>query len=157
MESEQKLVVFCTHQSIQKQLYDRYKGIHCTKIFSEDSSLDRQKSVDLFQKDDKCYLMLLSLATGGVGITLTASSNVAFVEFGWTPSIMTQAEDRCYRMGQKNAVTCYYFYAKDTIDEYILDIINNKRKIADCAIDGIEMEDDEETKNIMDVMNKYMK
>ena len=72
----------------------------------------------------------------GVGITLTASSNVAFLEMGWTPADHAQAEDRAHRLGHKNQVNCYYLLAKDTIDEDIHALIENKRKVFNAAADG---------------------
>jgi SWI/SNF-related matrix-associated actin-dependent regulator 1 of chromatin subfamily A len=80
--------------------------------------------------------MVASLRAGGVGHTLTAASNVAFIEFGWTPSLLDQAEDRCHRIGQSSSVTCYYFQGLNTIDEDILELINQKREIVTKATEG---------------------
>ena len=57
-----------------------------------------------------------NLKAGGVGLTLTRASNVGFWELGWNPSTHDQAEDRCARIGQRNAVTCFYFMARASID-----------------------------------------
>jgi SWI/SNF-related matrix-associated actin-dependent regulator 1 of chromatin subfamily A len=50
------------------------------------------------------------------GITLTAASNMIFLERHWTPAVNEQCEDRCHRNGQKNAVTILIFEAEDTVD-----------------------------------------
>ena len=63
-------------------------------------------------------------------MTLTAASNVLFVEFPWTYADCCQAEDRAHRNGQKNAVTCTYLLGKDTIDEYMYNLIQTKKDIA---------------------------
>ena len=72
-----------------------------------------------------------------VGLTLTAASNVLFVEFPWTAADCNQAEDRAHRNGQKNAVNCVYLLGKDTIDEYMYDLIQTKRNISD-GVTGTE-------------------
>ena len=72
---------------------------------------------------------------------MTASSNVLFIEQGWTPAIHYQAEDRTHRIGQKNAVTAYYMLGKDTIDGDIYGLIQKNRAIVSAASDGIEGED----------------
>lgn len=72
-----------------------------------------------------------------MGLTLTAASNVAFVELGWTPAIHEQATDRCHRIGQESdSVTASYLLAENTIDEQIAALIEAKRAVVDAATDG---------------------
>ena len=66
----------------------------------------------------------------GVGITLTASSNVGFIEFPWTDAICVQCEDRCHRIGSKDNVTASYFLGSNTYDVRSYEIIQNKRDLA---------------------------
>ncbi|MBQ5395472.1 MAG: hypothetical protein IIU59_01170, partial [Alistipes sp.] len=49
-----------------------------------------------------------------------------------------QAEDRAHRNGQKNAVNCVYLLGRDTIDEYMYDLIQQKREISDGVTGTIE-------------------
>lgn len=72
----------------------------------------------------------------GVGLTLTASSNVVFTELGWTSTVHQQAEDRCHRIGQKDSVNIYYLLAKSTIEEKILELLKQKANIIEKVIDG---------------------
>lgn len=69
--------------------------------------------------------------------TLTASSNVIFVELPWTSADTDQCEDRCHRIGQKDSVNCIYFLGKNTIDEDIYKIIQYKREITNIITRGI--------------------
>ena len=73
---------------------------------------------------------------GGQGITLTRASNVAFLDLEWTPAIHDQAEDRCHRIGQHDAVTAWYLLAADTIDETMIELISRKRGIVGAVTDG---------------------
>ena len=64
-----------------------------------------------------------------------------FIEFPWTYSDCCQAEDRAHRNGQKNAVTCTYLLGKDTIDEYMYQLIQTKKDIANGVtgtVDNVE-------------------
>ena len=106
---------------------------------------DRQKqwAVDRFQTDEKCRLIILNYRSGGTGLTLTAASNVLFVEFDWTYAGCCQAEDRAHRNGQKNAVNCVYLLGRDTIDEYMYNLIQSKKDIAN----GVTGTDEEIAEN----------
>ena len=97
---------------------------------------ERQKNVDAFQEDINRKLIVCSLQAAGVGLTLTAASNVAFVQCGWTPALHDQAEDRAHRIGQDNAVTCYYLLCPDSIDTDVWSLIESKREVVDKASGG---------------------
>ena len=79
----------------------------------------------------------MNIQAGGVGLTLTESSNVAFMELPWTPGELLQAEDRCHRIGQKNAVTCHYLIGRDTIDIQIYELLVDKMCVTDAVNAGV--------------------
>ena len=129
-----KLVLFATHVEIQHELLAAFP--EAARILGEDDTQTRQADVDRFQNDPECKLIICSLRAGGVGITLTAASNVAFAELGWTPAEHDQAEDRTHRIGQASQVTAWYLLAADTIDEQINELIARKRQVVDAATNG---------------------
>ena len=116
-------------------------------VTGEDNVTQKQAAVDSFQNDPNCRLIILNYKSGGTGLTLTASSRVAFIEFPWTFSDCEQAEDRAHRNGQKNNVNCYYFLGKDTIDEYMYQVIQTKKSIAN----GVTGTDDVVKENVVDM------
>ena len=77
---------------------------------------------------------ICSIKAAGVGLTLTAASDVAFIEFPWTYADCCQCEDRAHRIGQKSAVTCYYLIGTRTIDPVLYGIIHRKRTIANTIM-----------------------
>lgn len=133
LESGEKLVVFATHKTIIRKLAEHFSA---PAITGETPIDRRQEYVDRFQTDDACRLIILNIQAGGVGLTLTAASNVAFLELGWTPALHDQAEDRCHRIGQTDAVTAWYLLAQDTIDDEIFRLLEKKRAIVDAASIG---------------------
>lgn len=136
LETGEKLVLFASHIEIQKTIAAEFPG--CAMIFSEHSGDERQAAVDRFQNDPKCNLIVCSLGAAAEGITLTAASNVAFIEIGWNPGKMDQATDRVHRIGQTNQVTAWYLLGERTIDEEIAALIDVKRAVVDAATDGRE-------------------
>lgn len=128
IDSGEKLIVFAFLKEVVQEIKKVFPN--AVTIVGDNTSQERQDAVDRFQNDSKCNLIICNYKSAGVGLTLTASSRVAFVEFPWTFADCEQAEDRAHRIGQKNSVNCYYFLGKNTIDESIWDIIQTKKDIA---------------------------
>jgi SWI/SNF-related matrix-associated actin-dependent regulator of chromatin subfamily A-like protein 1 len=137
LESDEKLIIFAHHIEAQDAMLEEFPG---TRIQSKDDSETRQANVDRFQDGDS-QTIVCSLKAAGVGLTLTASSNVLFVEQGWTPADMDQATDRTHRIGQDSAVTAWHLLAKDTIDEDMYELIEKKRQVVDAVTDGVAVEE----------------
>lgn len=121
------LIVFCSLKEIVKALQKQFPD--AVRVTGDDSLAEKQAAVDAFQNGE-AQLIICSIKAAGVGLTLTASSNVAFVESPWTYADCCQCEDRAHRIGQKNNVTCYYLIGRSTIDPVLYNIIHKKRSIA---------------------------
>jgi SWI/SNF-related matrix-associated actin-dependent regulator 1 of chromatin subfamily A len=124
-------------------------------IMGGGSAEERQAAVQAFQNDDSVRVIVCSLKAGGVGITLTAASNVAFLELDWTFAGMLQAADRCHRIGQRDAVTAWQLIAPGTIDDDILAILETKRAIGDQVLDG-KAPAEAETSVVEDVVTRML-
>jgi len=152
LSNGEKLIVFGHLREVLGELKHRFPG--SVSVTGKDSTIDRQNNVDKFQNDPNTKLIFCSIAAAGVGITLTASSTVAFIEMGWHPAIMDQAEDRAHRIGQKNAVNCPYFIGKGTIDNWVYKIIEEKRGVANTVYGS---EEDMEVEIVNGIMNLFSK
>lgn len=134
LETGEKLIVFAVHQEAIDELAAKYDA---PAITGKTPKAKRQEYVDAFQEDPNSHqILILNLQAGGVGLTLTAASNMISIEFGWNPSVHDQAEARPHRIGQKSAVNVWYFIGQNTIDEEIDMLIEDKRAVVDAATDG---------------------
>ena len=135
-DTEQKLVVFTWHIEILDALYAAFKDVAIRGGGSVPVP-QRHVNVQRFQTDPNARLYLGNLRADGVGITLHAASNVAFVEMGWTPGEHDQAEDRVHRIGQEaDSINAYYLVAQGTIDETLCATIDKKRQVLTQVLDG---------------------
>lgn len=134
LEAVPKLVVWAHHKDVLASLAEPY-GTDAIKCDGETSMSDRQKAVDRFQTDPKCRVAVLSISAMGVGWTLTAASHEIFAELPWTPAEVTQAEDRCHRIGQHDNVTVEHLVIDDSIDAKMAKTIVRKQEISDRALD----------------------
>ncbi len=102
------------------------------------STRDRQSLVDKFQNDKKYSLFLMTLKVGGVGLNLTSADYVFIFDPWWNKAAENQAIDRTHRIGQKNRVFSYRMITKDSIEEKILELQNQKQDLTDMIISGDE-------------------
>ncbi|HSZ70725.1 MAG TPA: DEAD/DEAH box helicase [Solirubrobacteraceae bacterium] len=140
--SGEPLVVFARHREIQRAVLERFPdALH---ILGEDSHAARDASLRAFQasQGEENPLIVCSIEVAGQGLTLTRASSVAFLELDWTPAKHDQAEDRCHRIGQQDAVNASYLLAAGTIDETIATLLERKRAVIGAVTDG--REEDEE-------------
>ena len=93
-------------------------------------------------------VLLMSIALGS-GHTLTAATDALFIERAWRPSDLAQAEDRIYRIGQKNAVRITYLDAEGTIDAAISELLADKAKTSAGVIDGKDLDDDDAVSTVL--------
>lgn len=135
-ENGKKIILFCSLHEVVDQL-KRYFPT-AVSVTGRESPDMKQRAVDAFQNNPKTDIIICSIKAAGVGLTLTASSNVAFVEFPWTYADCCQCEDRAHRIGQKDSVTCYYFLGRRTIDEKVYRIIQEKKNIANAVTGSTE-------------------
>lgn len=128
LDSGKKLIVFCSLHEVVDALCKAFP--RAVTVTGRDSAVSKQAAVDSFQNDPDVQLIVCSIKAAGVGLTLTASSSVAFLELPWTFCDCCQCEDRAHRIGQKDNVTCYYLLAKGTIDSIVYKLIQDKKNVA---------------------------
>jgi superfamily II DNA or RNA helicase len=134
LASGEPLVVFARHVEIQQAVLARFPA--ALHLLGADSLRNREASIAAFQDPGGPSLIIGATRVAAQGITLTRSSNVAFLELEWTPAMHDQAEDRCHRIGQHDAVTAWYLLAANTIDETMARLIQSKRQVVAAVTDG---------------------
>jgi superfamily II DNA or RNA helicase len=139
LASGEPLVVFARHVEVQHAVLRRFPdALH---LLGEDPIAARERSIATFQQSDGPHLIVCATRVAAQGITLTRASNVCFLELEWTPAIHDQAEDRCHRIGQRDAVTAWYLLAAETIDETMARLIQRKRQVVNAVTDGRALPD----------------
>ena len=98
--------------------------------YLDGSTRNRQQVIDRFQADAGVPLFLLSLKAGGLGINLTAADYVVIFDPWWNPAVERQAVDRSHRIGQRKPVFVCRLITKESIEERILVLQEQKRALA---------------------------
>jgi len=165
LEGEAKFILFGHHQlmlnAISQMLHK--KKVSFIRIDGSTTANARQALVEKFQTDEDCLVAVLSITAANTGLNLTAATTVIFAELYWNPGALVQAEDRIYRIGQKNAVTITYLLAENTADDYIWPLVQNKLDVLTSA--GLSQKEftpqvskfkDPKQKRILDFFNDLM-
>lgn len=145
-ENGKKIILFCNLHEIVDRLLAAFPSAVC--VTGRQNMEEKQASVDAFQKNPKTDVIICSIKAASAGITLTAASDVAFIELPWTYAECDQAESRAHRIGQKDSVNCYYLLGRRTIDQKLYRIIEEKKHISNAILGA---EDNIQT-NIVDMM-----
>ncbi|HEY9855176.1 MAG TPA: DEAD/DEAH box helicase [Stenomitos sp.] len=131
----EKVVVFACHQVVIDALVTRF-GPAAVAVTGSHSATERQAAVEAFQSDPEVGVFVGNLQAAGTGLSLTAATQVVFVDYSFVPAEHLQAEDRPYRIGQSNAVTVTYLSAQETIDEEVERLLAQKLGVVAEVIDG---------------------
>ncbi|WP_418965899.1 SNF2-related protein [Cetobacterium sp.] len=134
VENGHKVLIFTNYiKSIESITSDlKKRGIKYLEMTG--ATKDRQGLVNLFQKDKKYKVFVMTLKTGGVGLNLTAADTIFIYDPWWNKTVENQAVDRAYRLGQDRTVFSYKLILKDTIEEKILKLQESKSQLLDNLI-----------------------
>ena len=150
VSSGHKVVVFSTFKDTISELsktLSRYSPLIGTGDIDDDTI---SKNVDLFQTDPNRKVFLGTWQKCGTGLTLTEANYMIFIDTPWTNAAFEQACDRIYRIGTKEPVFIYNLVTNDTVDERVLEIVNDKAALANYVID------DTITESGIDSLRKYI-
>ena len=133
--SGHKVLIFSQFTSMLDVLRARLteEGITFFLLKGDTPKVERLKIVSRFNSDST-RVFLISLKAGGTGLNLTGADVVIHYDPWWNDSVMTQATDRAYRIGQNKSVQVYKLIMQDSIEENIMKLQQKKN-----AISGIVM------------------
>ncbi|EQD44566.1 helicase domain-containing protein, partial [mine drainage metagenome] len=136
LDEGRKVVIMAHHRDVLDGIESalREAGHRFVRIDGETPAQARDAAVQSFQTDPDVRVFLGSITAAGVGITLTAASDVVIAEQDWTPATLDQAEDRLHRIGQAECVTALHILAAGTIDEAIAALVERKRVVIDSVL-----------------------
>ncbi|PHR25197.1 MAG: helicase [Desulfotalea sp.] len=141
---------FIGHLSIIREYLDA-KGIFYQYLDGSTTTKQRKIRVDAFQAG-KGDLFLISLKAGGLGLNLTAADYVIHMDPWWNPAIEDQASDRAHRIGQTRPVTIYRLVCKNTIEEKIVRLHQEKRDLAGSLLEGTDISAKMTSEDLLDLI-----
>jgi SNF2 family DNA or RNA helicase len=135
--ANKKIIIFSQFTSALNKIGNKLKDNNIEYLYLDGSikAKERLKLADKFN-DGNTNIFLISLKAGGVGLNLTSANIVVHFDPWWNPAVENQATDRAYRIGQKNVVEVIKLISKDTIEEKIIRLQEEKKELISKIIDG---------------------
>lgn len=145
IEGGHKVLLFSQFTSMLELLEQdlKEKQISYYKITGDTPKEKRLELVQQFNADD-VPVFLISLKAGGTGLNLTGADIVIHYDPWWNVAAQNQATDRAHRIGQTKTVSVYKLIVKNSIEEKILKMQEDKKNLADAVLNG-------ESTNLMDM------
>jgi len=139
VEQGEKVIVFSGFDEPVRKIAAAF-GDQAVVLTGSTPSDQRQALVDRFQSDPRVTVFVANLVAGGVGLNLTAATQVVFNDLDWVPANHWQAEDRAYRIGQTRIVQVTYMVANGTVDGFVKQALELKSRIVSAVVDGDAVE-----------------
>lgn len=130
IEEGHRILIFSQFTSVLKNIGKRLEveSISFSYLDGSVPSEKRMNMVEAFNKG-KNSVFLISLKAGGTGLNLTSADVVVHFDPWWNPAVEEQATDRAHRIGQENVVEVIKIIAKGTIEEKIIALQEEKKKL----------------------------
>jgi len=143
IEADEKVIVFSSFNAPLQELADQYEE-NSVLLLGSTPIDERGEMVKKFQTDPNCKIFFGGTRSAGVGITLTAASNVIFLDLPWNPADLDQGENRAHRPGAEyECLNIYQIISKGTIDGFMKKLLSRKQEIIDQLIEGKETEEED--------------
>jgi len=135
IDQGEKVIVFsCFDDPIRKLATEL--GSAAVVVTGKTPGTMRQSLVDRFQNEPDVGVFIANIIAGGIGLNLTAATQVVFNDLDWVPTNHWQAEDRAYRIGQTRTVNVTYVVARDTIDDFVQAVLETKAALVKAIVEG---------------------
>jgi SWI/SNF-related matrix-associated actin-dependent regulator of chromatin subfamily A3 len=153
-DPKSKVVIFSQWTSflniIQHQLNEG--GMKFARIDGTMSATARDASMTALESDPDTRILLASLSVCSVGLNLVAADTVILADSWWAPAIEDQAVDRVHRLGQTRPCTVWRLVMEDSIEERVLSIQAEKRKLVGKAFQEKEKGRKEKNTRMGDIL-----
>jgi SNF2 family DNA or RNA helicase len=131
-DAGEPVIVFSAHLA---PIHELAKRDGWAAITGAQTAEERSRIVEAFQAG-KLRGVACTIQAGGLGLTLTRASNEIFVDLSWTPAENLQAEDRAWRIGQKNALLVRWLVANHPLEQRMAELLQAKMQLIEATVEA---------------------
>ena len=130
LDRNEKVIVWSNFIDNVRLLRRRYKSRGSLMIYGDIPMDDRRRAVRQFMQDPDTRILVANPAAAREGLTLTSANNAIYVDRNFNMVDYLQSQDRIHRISQTRPCTIYKLIARNTIDEYVDELLYKKQKLA---------------------------
>lgn len=131
-----KCLVFSNWAEMVEVAYKTLSKFNPQIITGNYNEIHNESAKEIFKTNPDCKVICGTIGKMGTGFTLTEANYVIFLDEPWNKGLKEQASDRTHRIGQTKNVTIITLLCKDTIDEKINALVEQKGLMSDMIVDG---------------------
>lgn len=147
-----KIIIFSQFRDTAEAIAKRL-GHECVNFDGTMEPSKRMALVDRFQQDDSINFLVATTKSASEGLNITKAGHVMFADLMWTPADHSQAIARAYgRLSDCHGVVVHWHIVKDTIMQWIEELLNQKEAMAGEVVDGVK-----EERNRSSIVGEIMK
>lgn len=148
-----KVLIFSSFVKHLELIAAEFKKRQWNYTWLTGKSTKRAKEIKAFTKSADVQAFFISLKAGGVGLNLVEAGYVFIVDPWWNPAAEAQAIARAHRIGQQKKVIAYRFITEGSIEEKILRLQDQKRKMAETFISDTDSVNQISNSEWMEILN----
>ena len=130
IKRKEKVIIWSSFVKNIIILKRRYKEHNSLTLYGKMKISDRDKVIEWFQNDDDYKVLIANPAAAKEGLTLTAANNAIYLDRSFSVVDYLQSQDRIHRISQSKECNIYKIIARNTVDEYIDELVMKKQEIA---------------------------
>jgi len=135
---DERVIVFTQFKTtldyLAKELTER--GVEVTRFHGDLSAKEKEASIERFRRGVK---VLLSTEAGGEGRNLQFCRIVVNYDLPWNPMRIEQRIGRVHRLGQEREIEVFNFTASETVEAYVLEILQRKLNMFELVVGEVDM------------------
>lgn len=133
LENNEKVIIICTFQE-EIEIFKKYYSKKSVVFDGDMTPKQKEKAEYEFMNNPSVKVFIGQIIACGVGLTLTVSKFLVFNSYSWVAADNLQAQDRIYRITQKEDVTCVYQLFTDSISQDMFEKVMRKEIIMNKTI-----------------------
>ena len=130
LKAKEKVVIWTSFIGNIRMLRKLFHDAGAAMLFGDVPISERDAIVRRFQASDDLRVIVANPAAAKEGITLTAANHALYMDRTFNLADYLQSQDRIHRISQNRIAYVYNIVGRDTVDEYIEDVVYRKQMVA---------------------------